>query len=457
MLGNQRKSGREDEIRKTKQQLKWYQDKHTELPTQTRYPKGTSGQCQFFGSHRGKDLLIKDSAEKLIRVPSKLDSHLYLGPKYYAVMQNIRRATAAAGTGNKVRWCTVGRDEKEKCDTWSAVSGGAIECAVAESPEDAIVKIVKNDADAVSLDGGLVFVAGKCGLVPVAREITKDTDIEACRSEGAPVHGAYVAVAVVKKSNPDITWKTLQGKKSCHTARGRTAGWNIPMGLIASETGISNLDNFFSEGCAPGSPADSPLCNLCVGSGTTPPVHKCLPNSLERYFGYTGAFRCLVEGGGDVCFVKMTTPMENTDGNNQADWARNLKSEDFELLCRNGERRPISEYETCNLGAAPPHGVVTRPDIADVVRRMLENQQALFGKEGSETDMFKLFESTDPAKKDLLFKEGTICLGKVKKEATYKEFLGRDYVAAMNSISKISPSALVEACSFHKDACRSLQ
>ncbi|XP_015270876.1 PREDICTED: ovotransferrin-like [Gekko japonicus] len=424
---------------------------------QDRYPKGTTGQCQFFGSSHGKDLLIKDSAEKLIRLPSKLDSHLYLGPKYYAAMQNIRRATAAAGTGNKVRWCTVGRDEKEKCDTWSAVSGGAIECAVAESPEDAIVKILKNEADAVSLDGGLVFVAGKCGLVPVAREITKDTDIEACRTEGAQVHGAYVAVAVVKKSNRDITWKTLQGKKSCHTARGRTAGWNIPMGLIANETGISDLDNYFSEGCAPGSPAESPLCRLCVGSGTTPPVHKCAPNSQELYNGYSGAFRCLVEKG-DVAFVKMSTPQENTDGNNQADWARNLKSEDFELLCRNGDRRPISEYENCNLGAAPPHGVVTRPDKAAVVSRMLDNQESLYGVKGSEKDIFQLFESTtDPAKKDLLFKEGTICLGKVKKGTTYKEFLGTDYVAAMNSISKISPSALVEACSFHKNACRSLQ
>lgn len=62
-------------------------------------------------------------------------------------------------------------------------------------------------------------------------------------------------------------------------------------------------------------------------------------------------------------------------GNNQADWARNLKSEDFELLCRNGERRPISEYSNCNLGAAPPHGVVARPEQADLVRRILENQE----------------------------------------------------------------------------------
>lgn len=48
-------------------------------------------------------------------------------------------------------------------------------------------------------------------------------------------------MAVVKKSNSDITWNNLQGKKSCHTAVGRTAGWNIPMGLIHNKTGSCNF------------------------------------------------------------------------------------------------------------------------------------------------------------------------------------------------------------------------
>lgn len=40
-------------------------------------------------------------------------------------------------------------------------------------------------------------------------------------------------MAVVKKSSgPDLNWNNLKGKKSCHTAVDRTAGWNIPMGLL---------------------------------------------------------------------------------------------------------------------------------------------------------------------------------------------------------------------------------
>ena len=44
-------------------------------------------------------------------------------------------------------------------------------------------------------------------------------------------------MAVVKKANEGLTWNSLKDKKSCHTAVDRTAGWNIPMGLIVNQTG----------------------------------------------------------------------------------------------------------------------------------------------------------------------------------------------------------------------------
>lgn len=40
---------------------------------------------------------------------------------------------------------------------------------------------------------------------------------------------------MVKKGSV-ITWNTLRGVRSCHTGMGRTAGWNIPMGLIHKQT-----------------------------------------------------------------------------------------------------------------------------------------------------------------------------------------------------------------------------
>ena len=63
--------------------------------------------------------------------------------------------------------------------------------------------------------------------------------------------------------------------------------------------------------------------------------------------------------GGDVAFVRHTTVRESTDGRNVADWARNRRSDDYELLCPDGTRVDIDSWATCNLGPIPPNAVVT--------------------------------------------------------------------------------------------------
>jgi len=50
-----------------------------------------------------------------------------------------------------------------------------------------------------------------------------------------------------------------------------------------------------------------------------------------------GALRCLIEGGGQVAFVKHTTVSEVADGKRKETWARNILSGDYELLCRDGK------------------------------------------------------------------------------------------------------------------------
>jgi hypothetical protein len=54
----------------------------------------------------------------------------------------------------------------------------------------------------------------------------------------------YYVVAVVKKSDAEITWNSLRGKKSCHTAVGTSSGWNIPMGLIYNQTGSCKFGEY---------------------------------------------------------------------------------------------------------------------------------------------------------------------------------------------------------------------
>uniref|UniRef100_A0A8D2JMX2 Transferrin-like domain-containing protein n=1 Tax=Sciurus vulgaris TaxID=55149 RepID=A0A8D2JMX2_SCIVU len=406
---------------------------------QEHFGKDKSSGFQLFGSPLGKDLLFTNAAHGFLRVPRKMDAKLYLGYDYYSLIQHLKGGMEGSGRDLKVQWCAVGHQEKAKCDQWSAVSGGALACTLEETPEDCIAK---GDADAMSLDGGFVYIAGHCGLVPVLAENYGEWRDEPCVLV-SPLQGYYV-VAVVKKSDADVTWNTLRGKKSCHTAVGTSAGWNIPMGLIYNQTGSCKFDEFFGSSCAPGSDPDSQLCALC--SGDSNPAHMCAPNSHEKYHGFSGALRCLVEKG-DVAFVKHPTVLRNTDGKNTEPWAKDLKQKDFELLCPDGTRKPVTEPQSCHLATVPNHAVVSRKDKADFVRRILFNQQELFGRNGFEYMMFQLFESSTT---DLLFSDDTECLANLQNKTTYEKFLGPEYLVAMTHLKKCLTSELLDACTFHR-------
>lgn len=73
---------------------------------------------------------------------------------------------------------------------------------------------------------------------------------------------SYYAVAVVKESNSDIQFDKLEGKKTCHTGAGKTAGWNVPVGTLLAKKYIKLSEdsgcnpyiaagNYFKESCVP--------------------------------------------------------------------------------------------------------------------------------------------------------------------------------------------------------------
>lgn len=57
---------------------------------QEHFGKGKSKDFQLFGSPLGKDLLFKDSAFGLLRVPPRMDYRLYLGHNYVTAIRNQR-------------------------------------------------------------------------------------------------------------------------------------------------------------------------------------------------------------------------------------------------------------------------------------------------------------------------------------------------------------------------------
>jgi len=90
------------------------------------------------------------------------------------------------------------------------------------------------------------------------------------------------------------------------------------------------------------------LCQLCIGKV---PGGWC--NSADPYIGFEGAFTCLMEAG-DVAFLKHTTVNEML-----ATKFKHVQEDQLELLCKNGERMPVSEYLKCNWGMVPSNALVT--------------------------------------------------------------------------------------------------
>ncbi|XP_069753360.1 melanotransferrin isoform X2 [Narcine bancroftii] len=396
----------------------------------------TSAGFEIFNSasYNSKDLLFKDTTKGFSLIKNQT-YQAWLGTEYLQFLKGLD----CYSIPENLRWCTQSRDETLKCAAMAEAFQSknltpAIQCVSGDNPNDCMRKIKNKEIDAVTLDAGQIYTAGKLyGLVPAAGEsYTHDND-------GA----SYYAVAVVKKSSHNaFTINQLKGKKSCHTGLNRTAGWNIPIGTLV-ERGEIKPDNceiakavseFFAESCVPGANQQGyplNLCELCIGHDEG--QSKCAFTSEEQYSGYTGAFRCLVEVG-DVAFVKHTTAIDNTDGNNQDAWAVNLTSSDYQLLCMNGARAEVHQWKDCNLAKVPSHAVMVHPSTpTSVVFGLLDKGQIFFGAD-SNPNGFQMFNSTAYGGNDLLFKDSTVKIISTGEKITYEDWLGKNYLEAMKKI-----------------------
>lgn len=116
-------------------------------------------------------------------------------------------------------------------------------------------------------------------------------------------------------------------------------------------------------------------CELCRGR-----IGSTFCTNQDPYAGSIGAMYCLIDGGGDVAFVKHTTLNELASLN------RSVNLNNFELLCPNvigspyitqGNNvsvypyptAPLSDYLKCNWGVVPARAILTSSRKALMQRR----------------------------------------------------------------------------------------
>jgi hypothetical protein len=179
----------------------------------------------------------------------------------------------------------------------------------------------------------------------------------------------------------EVFYLRVAGKYTCHGGINTAAGWVYPLAFLISNgwirpygcNSIRAAAEYFSKSCVPGAlsseyntgvPYDN-MCDLCHGAS----YRYCRRDASEDYYGHTGAFRCLVEGGGQVAFVTHVTVTQNTGGKREEWWARDNLNDDFELLCPDGEDCDICAFR-----------LITEARFQERGRRSTSTKSAIWGR-----------------------------------------------------------------------------
>jgi melanoma-associated antigen p97 len=293
-----------------------------------------------------------------------------------------------------IRWCVISNFEKDKCRVMKNAFASRnikpdLDCVSGASAWECMSMIKNRLADLITLDPADAYRANRYfGLEPLAAE-DYGTMTE------SPV---YYAVAVVKRTDLSTNLWNLRNKRACGTAFGDMVGWHVPVNYLISikELYVTNCHvpkvagEYFGRSCIPGAldyayntlkTNPRALCLRCYSKG----ADYCSRSQREYYYGDTGAFRCLNEGGGDVAFVRHTAVQANTDGRNTDQWARPNRQTDFELLCKDGTRKSVEKYAECNMMKVPSRVVMVGGHRSEIQRSYLWNMlnfaQQLFGSD----------------------------------------------------------------------------
>ncbi|CAM6127005.1 unnamed protein product [Calypogeia fissa] len=283
---------------------------------------------------------------------------------------------AAADLAADVRWCAVRNDEYEDCLALTSQfdsSHLSWTCVLRENKGQCMEAIQKGQADLMSLEAGLAYIA------------FLNYSMKAILAEEYSFHAqSYGAVAVVNKQmcddNPNLKLGDYKNLKSCHSQYLSAAGWNYPvqnlLNSVAVDTQILNdasipndakvLSSFFSKSCAPSELAEGGICTGC-GNGDNSSFCSSINN---KYTGEDGAFRCLMDGSGDIAFLRAETPiLYSSDGLNSLPWATKSLDE-FMYLCPSGGCKAINaNHAECQFAVIPANVIMTQNSLPEPVKQ----------------------------------------------------------------------------------------
>ncbi|RMC05987.1 hypothetical protein DUI87_17532 [Hirundo rustica rustica] len=425
-----------------------------------------------FSNVWGENLLFRDATQHLQLLEEQLEIAYVLGLDYVALLKGLGHEGSSLDN-SVVRWCCISDAELRKCEEWALnIKSDPLVCVQATSMTKCIEMIKSSEADAVTLDATHVYIAGRCGLVPVAAEcyggdcvpaaetMEKTEKLDLKHKALPPVY----AVALAKKSAKQIHIHNLRGRRSCHSHLYSPAGWLLlarhTVGAQQNDTEncdiASAYQNYFWKGCMPG--ADGNLCKVCIGDGEVEGARvssRCAASHNERYYGNMGALRCLVgnpsgRSFGDVAFLEHSNLLQNIEDLGSSGWVKGYTALDFELLCLDGTRAAVTEWAGCNLGPIPPSTVMTRPvTVTKISDFLLQSQESLGSKLDSE---FQLFQSWKYGENDLLFKDTTQSLVHAS-HLSYQDILGESFIRLAESVFNCTPAGILDFCK--QDICAS--
>ncbi|XP_033343987.1 transferrin [Bombus vosnesenskii] len=351
-----------------------------------------------------KDIMLLD--EKTLAVPASpvLPANHLKDAKYLDVIERNSGAT-----DKSARWCVWSKNALDKCNALAKAAYSRdvrpkFECLLEKSQDDCLKAIKIGNAELLVVEGGWASHAIKdFNAIPIIAE---------SYGPGSTDLGERAAVAVIKKSSSINKIDDLKGKKSCHSGyKGDFAGWAAPSHVLKHKKFISSEDdlaNFFTASCAPGAPIESTLCQQCVGNSASKDdrireASKCKPNNEEAYIGGKGALACLLEDKGDVAFLPSPALLSDVD------------SSKIELLCPNGGRAAVNEWQTCNLGLEPPRLIVSSAaKTATALEELTHGILAASGLYSKRPDLLHLF-GTWSDRSNILFRDEAKGLVSVNK------------------------------------------